>query len=339
MACLVVALGNELEADIGRERRSTTVESMSLEQQYEQLGNIKEAFAAPPNDSNMPCCSNTPTFFVDLIEDDCNPLCIPEASDLSTECSEHSNLEELDATCELVPGSGVEVHVDIDEEDDDIYVSLLKQEPRVQKDTGITTHTDMRANPSIRRQRTYVDIDEDDDDVFFSIHPCETQAQGDAANICQASASIPVHLPKLPPSNVVDNRCETHAEEDAASVCEESMSEFVSVPSNAPSINAVESQPLDEVAQSCTHVMPEQRRRSMDFGNAPVSQSDASASVQLRPVVSNCNEQPPTPSGIAPGLLANLKSGRAQGVRKHLARKMTPEAFDLDCQSATSCRF
>merc|ERR1711924_285872 len=92
-------------------------------------------------------------------------------------------MEDLDDACEL--GSAVNVHVDIDEDDDDVYFSLHRKEDHDQQHVA-----------KIYPQRAHVDIDEEDDDIFFSLLQCE------------------MHLPEDEPITRCDTGCYNNAAED-----------------------------------------------------------------------------------------------------------------------------
>lgn len=271
----------ELESHMGRER-ANTVESVSLIDQYESLGVVTACFrkcAAQEivEDPYAICSSRASSrVFVDLVQDDCSPICIPEPSDVSTECSDQQTFEDLDDACEL--GSAVNVHVDIDEEDDDVYFSLHRQE-----------EPDEQHVATIYPQRAHIDIDEEDDEIFFSLLQCER------------------HLP--------EDELKTYHHAG----CNNDAAEELSVHEHGPHV--------DESTR-------EQCPGRMDSKRAPSSEDRDCMSVLLRPVASSDDEERSAADSRAPSLLAHLKGGRAQGVRNHLARKMTAEvviAIDKVC--------
>lgn len=285
MACLVAAICTEMESDACHE-------CVSLIEQYESLSTFPQCFhdgaALHSGETMIPevlrptrRSSTTSRVFVDLTEDDCSPICIPEASDVSTECSDLPALQDFDGTCES--GSAFSCHVDIDEEDDDVYFSLHRQEAHAEPD------------PSIRQHRIHVDIDEEDDDRFLSVFGCETHLQQDA--------------PSTDPSR-------THNDTDAEGE-DTSPHEHVLQIEVAP----------DKEVDSSLKKKPERETSKPSQKAVDLKRENEASSVFLRPVASDNVEDPCPLGGKAPGLLAHLRSGRAQGVRNHLARKLSTDGL------------
>jgi|Transcript_93836 hypothetical protein len=99
--------------------------------------------------------------------------CTVDTSDLSTDCSDSTShivdcheITELDSDCTIELGSDVEVHAEIDEEDDDLFFSTHKRPSATASSTIEEATTDDHSISYI----VHAEIDEDDDDVFFSTH-------------------------------------------------------------------------------------------------------------------------------------------------------------------------
>lgn len=392
----VAVLACELEADMHRERAST-VGSVSLEEQYEQLS----AVTSPLDKLTTSRRSSTMSrVFVDLVEDECNPTCVTEASDLSTECSDNPTLEDVAALdsegmCELVDLRPLSVHVDIDPEDDDVYFSTHLEDTQMQQDTASICEQ----SPQV--QQVYVDIDEENDDaIFFSTHKCEQaplaaeaakQAEeerlaSEAAEALEAAKLAgEEYLAKLAEeerlaredaeaveaAKLAEEEClarEAAEAVEAAKLAEEeqiareaaeaieaakqlaaemfspvkvkrrglpvdewadevvesgsSATTQCSVPEGESKCEADESV-TDVILRRMESVRPrrEHMARRLEPTDSPAC--DSSAPVLLRPVACESSEEPAVAIGsMAPGVLADLRGGRAQRVRKYLERKL-----------------
>lgn len=253
----------ELEAE--QQEQYEQLETVDLEEQYEQLGAAENKEGLSWHLIVDRTTSNVSQFFVDMLEDDCSPRCVPDSGDTSTECSQRSDSEddfvpELHDACDM--GSKVSVHVDIDEEDGDVYFSTHRQngtiicQPRPTSAEGVCL------------EAVHADIDEDDDDVFF----CVQKVPSDATSFL------------------------------------------------APMDTAVECEPIVQVDSEEQTVQRDdsmQAFRPADCINA----RQGSEAMFLRPVICNNAEPPPAASQV--GILSDLRGGRAEGVRKYLARKLT----------------
>lgn len=137
------AIGSsEAEAMLARDRSST---EGSLAEQYDQLDIASDVLGETTGhdeDSeklfhHLYRCqrpSNATRVFVDLLDED-GPTCFEETEDLSTECSDQESagdLGALDSDGAFDSVHDVEVHVDIDEEDDDVYFSAHKRVSLIQ---------------------------------------------------------------------------------------------------------------------------------------------------------------------------------------------------------------
>jgi hypothetical protein len=101
------------------------------------------------------------------------PKRIAEASDRSTECSDSAcdavecyEISEADCGCSLDFGVDVEIHADIDEEDDDLFFSTHKRLSTIAGSSSEQPNADEEDVCYI----VNAEIDEEDDDVFFSAH-------------------------------------------------------------------------------------------------------------------------------------------------------------------------
>jgi hypothetical protein len=280
---------------------------MSLEEQYDLLDVAGCSKTAAPKLAEVRRLSTT-SVFVDLDEKGCNPTFTVDSGDVSTEsdCSETPSLDDMleENACEL--GSRVSVHVDIDPDDDDVFFSMHRQEPAADgaRDSICPRQVQTNAPTSV-----HVDIDPEDDDVFFSVHKHEPHGLAlPAATSQQQPAAVPLPVHSCSSDSVcssADAVCNSAAscpEEDAAQQSQDLSKES--------SLSAMLPQPAaHKLAGSCFEDLSPKRA--------------SAESVSLRPVAPIVSEQ--TSSTTTPGLLADLKGGRAQGVRNHLARKLTQE--------------
>lgn len=330
----MAVLTTEIAHEMGRER-APTAGSISLEAQYEQLDACCHAGAVEPCNSAVVRRSSTVSMFVDLVENECSPICRLEADDSTADCSDTPCLDDVqeDGYC---AGSKVSVHVEIDEDDDDVYFSVHRQDADAEQAEANgcvkTVQNDVHLSGIKRESRVstvHVDIDEEDDDIFFSVHNEVEQRQAEPADICQQSV-LSEAAPLLTPDSeeLICNSAEPDLDPspegalDNDSVCQVAEASLTSTDSsNAHALQGSKSTPVPE--------RPVARRSS---GPSVISDEDAvrrgasTESVNLRPVVCNSSDQAPTSTGsMAPGLLAHLKGGRAQGVRNYLARKLTQE--------------
>jgi len=235
------------------------------------------------------CSVTSNQVFVDLTQGQCSLMHCP-SGDLSTECSDRADLEDfstVESDSRLEVGSNVDVHVDIDEDDDDVFFSLHKQD-------GLDVH---------------VDIDQEDDDVFFSLHRRNAAA-----------------VRALPVSNAA--RQTLACESDISSVAVPASTH--SLANSADTITEI-AETADQAACGCTQeeYLPQGSDGNLCVPHRGSAHSIASrtpldescARVVLRSTSVTAVEQPVAKAGI----LAELRSGRAQGVRNYLAKKLTQE--------------
>lgn len=232
--------------------------------------------------------------FVDLIKLDelaelstCG-IRIPEASDRSTSCSDDACLEDVmglypDAACERV--SDINVHVEIDEEDDDLcFFSSHRTEGRQQQNLTNTLQS-----------MTRVEIDEeDDDDIVFSVHSLEVDLDKGVGCLCQPSSTVGEENEEL----------EHSVQKEEAQAC-----------GDADECGDVDEWLTQGTMLSCS------TQDHVEFESTDPASSTNWGPLHLRSVVTSDSLQ--LEGGTAHALLANLKGDRAQGVLKHLARKLT----------------
>jgi hypothetical protein len=179
----------------------------------------------------------------------------------------------------------------------------------------------------------HVDIDEEDDDVvFFSMQNVKNENREDSESSCQQPAepesiSQQQEGPQLPPSMLpaltdapVDNELPCKTEEPNLLTTPEGEQDIPATePSEAP-------EPKDDtsvkvIKRSASRLSAEKPPQDVSCRRTSVE------SVSLRPVGCSNTDQAPVVNGtMAPGLLADLRGGRAQGVRDYLARKLTQES-------------
>lgn len=141
MDCAGIGL-SETETMLARDRSST---DGSLADQYDQLDiaiDVRGCTTRHDEESRKLvdhlCSCQRPSIatrvFVDLLDEE-GPTCFEETENLSTDCSDQASAGDLgaldsDGACDSA--HDVEVHVDIDEEDDDVYFSAHKRVPLIQ---------------------------------------------------------------------------------------------------------------------------------------------------------------------------------------------------------------
>jgi hypothetical protein len=309
---------------------------------------------------------------------------MPEHSDVSTECSDKPDLEDVVPDPDGMWWAG---HIDIDEEDDDVFYSMHRKQPQVQQNIAtvcqqmtqvVTRKEDMQCTQkapqdgaSIYHESTYVNIDEEDDEVFFSVHKHVPEVQKDALIICSDEAGEERSEIQQDDGSIPEERAYVNIDEQDDDV-------FFSVHRHGPEMrgNALITC-LDEAgdgAHTCMHLLePQELQEQEDVESNYLLQSlsqsaaleaavhsacvvedssggkeedpslivpprcgdlvedpsvyqrgDASADAHLRRVSHDRMEQhaDKTCDG-APGLLGELRGGRAQSVRNYLARKLT----------------
>jgi len=289
------------EADPG----TSAVDSLSLVEQYEKLdahsGNPKITLSNPTFGQDS---SNEASFFVDLIGDECNPVCILEHSDVSTECSDTPEIED---TASDLDGKWWAGCVDISEEDDDVFYSMHREKPQFQQNMAsacqqmeqVFTRTEglSCAQKTQHREITYVDIDEEDDDVFFSVQRQTSEALNDAMIIFREE--VGKNSLTISSDEAAMHRHELQAQDEELSL---------TVPPQ-----------LGEMAEDLVSV---DRLHPSD---------DGSAQAQLRRIARSSMDQHAlgTCDGT-PGLLGELRGGRAQSVRNYLARKLNERVIESE---------
>jgi len=318
----------------GGSRRSSIVSTSSTASRFsvDLISEEGEHLSTPTVTVASSAQSNTRRYRVRASQQDVGIL-LEETNELCSECCDIACLQDVDpvAACELGPDASM--HVTIDEEDDDIYFSAQKSQ---ELSTGCSNHTCLEDGAALDTAvacelgsavLVYADIDEEDDDIFFSLHRPEEKLQEDHDDGDDDAASI-----CIPQSDQTLNV--------SADINEEDDDAYVSL--HRPDAKLQEDDDGSSAIQEASDVSTECSDQACledvaafdlvvacEIGVDPsvqahIPQANASGHVVLRPVVSADMRTAADATGIAPALFANLKGGRAQGVRNFLARKLTP---------------
>jgi hypothetical protein len=278
--------------------------------------------------------------------------CTVDTSDLSTDCSDSTShivdcheISELDSDCAIDLGSDVEVHAEIDEEDDDLFFSTHKRPSATASSKIEEATTDEHSISYI----VHAEIDEDDDDVFFSAH----KRTSSCVNSCMAKESVP-KLQDSTDSTIVhadidedddDVFFSTHKQ---ISECDVGFHQL-SVANRKQSLASqkIEDQEFAKVQQmvvSCDMVnvaiassAPQNERQKINCQECAKVQSTAvgcetaTATLQFDQTISARGRDSIGSVGSDDAcnrlkFLDDLRGARSGGVRKHLERKLTQEA-------------
>jgi hypothetical protein len=276
---------------------------------------------------------------------------IAEASDRSTECSDSAcdavecwEISEADCDCSLDFGVDVEVHADIDEEDDDLLFSTHKRSSTIAGSSSEQPNADEEGACYIIN----AEIDEEDDDVFFSAHrgpsSCVSSAVEQSPPKVQESLDVIIVYAEIDESDddvffsthkqiskrdngsilsVMshdENSCKRTDDNDCAKV-QTSLEHGESLDKTlSPSSKVDHTTSLRSLSRSDTLASGHETDSSP---NSQIARSNSLRSLNRRDSIDSVGSEN---ANSKLKLLGDLKGRRTGGVRRHLERKLTQES-------------